>query len=79
MGMHQPGWRERNEERASHAWDADLALQLAVIRAACDAVEAAARASRDCAWVIIGATERISDANDELFKIRSGPENPSDH
>ena len=68
MGMHEPGWRERNEERATEQWRADVARLVKTIRLACDNIERGQ---------IIGECDRIDDATEELFKLRHAPENPS--
>lgn len=65
-----------NEERAWEAWEAEVAQHLAVIRAACDRVEQAVRASRDPGHAIHEALMDEDAAAQTLWKMRDGPGRP---
>jgi hypothetical protein len=65
-----------NEERAWESWEQDMTLQLAVVRAACDAIEATVRLTRNPGRDIADALERVDEASEAIFSLRHGPEQP---
>ena len=73
MGMHQPGWREKNEERATEAWRAEVLGRLAEIRASCHRVEAQLLTPYPAFRDDVGI---IEDAAEALWQLRHGPEQP---
>lgn len=75
MGMHQPGWREKNEEQAWEAWELEVSQHLTTIVTACNAV--AARAiTRNPGADIVDAINRMEEATEALWQLRDGPEPP---
>ena len=78
MGMHQPGWRERNEERATEQWRADVGELVARLQIATARVDEAMWAKGEPGRAIMDALTEIDAASEALWAIRHGPENP-DH
>jgi hypothetical protein len=76
MGMHSPGWREQNEETAREEWREEVREHLASIRSAVNDAEDAASIQADPADAIAEASRIIDAANEALYKLRNGPENP---
>lgn len=76
MGMHEPGWREQNEERAWEEWKAEVCGHVAQLRRAADRIEATVRVTRDCGHDFADAIANADEASNELFRIRHGPEQP---
>lgn len=75
MGMHEPGWRERNEEKAWEDWRYEVLGLCAKVREAAELVQGSLWKGTH-SGAIVDATEMVDAASEALFKLRGGPENP---